>query len=982
MLYQPTNISPSMLGPLGNGVIDANEDFVLSFQVNGNSPLVKFTLFFSEDGSTISKSFGRELDQPFYGTDYAGNVQMFRMNLGGSHFENGKSYKMRIRQYWSETEYVDQQSQSAFITRDRPVVTITQPIAGSYISSKKVTIAANYTQAQGETLNWVRWQIAEQPENWDYSSAPEKILKDTGPIYGTSQLQYVLDGVFPGKNYIVQCTVQTQSGMEASSTWSNFTIDEYGRQIDAQITACAEGKIGGVRLALPPASSIPGNAAKEARIENGELVLDGYISDSRVVWDAEPLALWPLNYVWKGRADIRGEYAQINLYSKNTQTSQRKQTDIHFSDADLESTGVYSIYGSGTWRKVVCPEWGNHLYMALGDAGVAYSSDGKAWKMSSIPSALSGNLSALRLCAGHVSGADYFLLASSATTTAAYTTDGETWTTITMPKAVKDVFFAGYRFFAAYTSGGLGWAYGGRNWTWNPCSIEGYEVTSPITGVCFGNDRYCLVAENGACAYSDGGLYPNTWVSTGLIAESSGDPFFGLCFGNGVYFVRCGGNGYYSDDGVNWGTSSSSGALLGNGNDVIFGGGLFLCANGSGASLSMNGSKWYSSTGTASGTWKSGCFDGTQFVLVGTGGKAAIFNSYHPFEIKVMSESVCSGKCYAKEWFSFLLDGEKMYLSEDRTDTPREFSAPLGWDKNTQITELTLNSYQTCTETAFYSGKLTQGDISSILRYGFDGTVPTQFYANFENGLNGGQFGTTGYDKFAIYRMEGSEEVFRHVGDLSVEDGNILIDASAVNGKIYTYYAYGVGALYSNAVISQPVHDCSWNWHVLACTQDEAGVYHVQKFFRFGNNVSSGSVSNNAVPSVLQNFTRYPVVQNSPWNYRSGMLTSMIGYTENGVYFDNTKLRDEIAALTTSGYALFLKNRKGDVIHIAISGAIEMETMDNSAQQAQTVKLPWVEIADASSAQIVITKNDGAFLQEIPSLASEHGIDTAAVYFG
>lgn len=112
------------------------------------------------------------------------------------------------------------------------------------------------------------------------------------------------------------------------------------------------------------------------------------------------------------------------------------------------------------------------------------------------------------------------------------------------------------------------------------------------------------------------------------------------------------------------------------------------------------------------------------------------------------------------------------------------------------------------------------------------------------------------------------------------------------------------------------------------------------------------------------------------------MLTSMIGYTENGVYFDNTKLRDEIAALTTSGYALFLKNRKGDVIHIAISGAIEMETMDNSAQQAQTVKLPWVEIADASSAQIIITKNDGAFLQEIPSLASEHGIDTAAVYFG
>ena len=35
MLYQPTNISPSMAGALGNGVIDANNSLTVSWQVNG-----------------------------------------------------------------------------------------------------------------------------------------------------------------------------------------------------------------------------------------------------------------------------------------------------------------------------------------------------------------------------------------------------------------------------------------------------------------------------------------------------------------------------------------------------------------------------------------------------------------------------------------------------------------------------------------------------------------------------------------------------------------------------------------------------------------------------------------------------------------------------------------------------------------------------------------------------------------------------------
>lgn len=156
-----------MLGPLGNGVIDANEDFVLSFQVNGNSPLVRFGLFIVGADEPSQIVLGRTLEQPFYGTDYAGNVQMFHANLESLSITNGKSYKLRIRQYWSETEYVDQQSQSTFITRDRPTISFLGDFYdGSSFNQKSVTFRAKYTQKQGDGINWVRWRIAEEPENY------------------------------------------------------------------------------------------------------------------------------------------------------------------------------------------------------------------------------------------------------------------------------------------------------------------------------------------------------------------------------------------------------------------------------------------------------------------------------------------------------------------------------------------------------------------------------------------------------------------------------------------------------------------------------------------------------------------------------------------------------------------------------------------------------------------------------------------------
>lgn len=81
----------------------------------------------------------------------------------------------------------------------------------------------------------------------------------------------------------------------------------------------------------------------------------------------------------------------------------------------------------------------------------------------------------------------------------------------------------------------------------------------------------------------------------------------------------------------------------------------------------------------------------------------------------------------------------------------------------------------------------------------------------------------------------------------------------------------------------------------------------------------------------------------------------------HGKYSDTVNLRDEIMELSTTRNTLFLKSRKGDLLEIRISAAVEVSTMDNSPTQAQTAKISWVEVGSTDDARIVITKSDGAW---------------------
>ena len=221
---------------------------------------------------------------------------------------------------------------------------------------------------------------------------------------------------------------------------------------------------------------------------------------------------------------------------------------------------------------------------------------------------------------------------------------------------------------------------------------------------------------------------------------------------------------------------------------------------------------------------------------------------------------------------------------------------------------------------------------------------------------------------FAIYRYHEGEATLEPVAQTPLSERAIL-DCKAVSQETYRYYMFGLGqtadgqeVIVTNALISDAVTPIFWDWTVLQCTTDADGGYHPAAIFRFSLNVASGEISNNNSPGVLGNFTRYPTVQSSPSNYRSGTLSAAIGHVlASGEYTDTNEVRDAVYALSTTQDALFLKDRRGDLWQIRAGGAISMSTMDGSRQQVQTVTLPWVEIGSADGARILLTSGDALF---------------------
>lgn len=201
-----------------------------------------------------------------------------------------------------------------------------------------------------------------------------------------------------------------------------------------------------------------------------------------------------------------------------------------------------------------------------------------------------------------------------------------------------------------------------------------------------------------------------------------------------------------------------------------------------------------------------------------------------------------------------------------------------------------------------------------------------------------------------------------------------MYDFGARNNTEYIYRAYyGLGA--ENGYCYETERSIKmryyWNWAILECEKKETryqylpghtytnAMYHVKRVFQFQGNVSSGQVSNDNDPMVEDNFTPYPTVQKSTRIGLSGTLKAVVGKTRNGVFKDSIREIDTLMELGTRETVKFLRDRKGNIRRIDVSGAIKKTTGDTYAEQPVEAEVPWVEVADAKDAQIVSMITDG-----------------------
>lgn len=302
----------------------------------------------------------------------------------------------------------------------------------------------------------------------------------------------------------------------------------------------------------------------------------------------------------------------------------------------------------------------------------------------------------------------------------------------------------------------------------------------------------------------------------------------------------------------------------------------------------------------------------------------------------------------------------------------------------TTITAVTIGGYQICDYIEVIDGTATASIIAAAITNGTytPGTNANDYMlANFTSDLSAGTLilGNDTIQGFSLYRRKGNSANLVHIATTDAETSKIYDYSAASQQGPYTYYLFLIG---TNTYIASPLQSgmampCWWNWTLMECNEtDDPNSYIVLAAYKFRLNIESGAISNNNSPGILHNFTPYPKVQLAPQNYKGGTLTGLIGAVDwsdgQPKYVDTIAWRDALYALSLSQNPLFLKNRKGDLLRIQISGAISMTTSDATKEQMQTITLPWVEVGSADGVSLYSTEYVG--------VQSEEGTSTPQYY--
>lgn len=987
-IFQPTNISPSTFDGISGGTIAVADNVVISWNVNGNSALTSFDLAITHNDadSTAVWSNSITLTDPFYGTNAKGEPQLFTYAPGVTWASlgllDGGEYKLKITQHWDNAtdaaHTVVQNSESAFVTRTAPSLSISA-FADPVITVQKA-FSATFTQAQGDVVNWVRWVLT--------NTTTGETVDDTQEI-NTSLLAYTADGLLTDNDYTISCTVETSAGVTVTAQ-EDFSVSYSAGSADGSIVlSCTDDE--GILLSWSTAVSIPGTATGTYTLQDGKINLP---AGSSVTWDevdGETMDFSaPYSAVWKG--DLAAAIQTVK-YTNGFSASDGLAVAVDKTNNQVAVAGgsgglclmkIYNITSSGLSQAQ------SLVFPGGGVIDVQFGVNGND-----------------RIIVAVVQESPYFWLFKYEN--GAYENGGipqDAGSFLSAPSGVEifNTVFNGTDSFGLLFPGVYGPGIGAYLYDYS--IIDGYQRLNDVslfssadigyTSVCtVGTDYLMFGTVNGSVHLynlSDDGNIPiidyNSTFASGLGGQVNSISANGNLYavtGNFtnramLYYSTDPEVGYTASaqikdtDGNTFGGSVNASAFSADGSMLALGGafselclvytvdsvnhtvsvisaipGMSHAVNS--VDFAANGNLYAGSIGSFWGV----AFDFSTFVLFsveqntvskGFSGLtlARSGNTVSEIAIPATAASAVVGLTSAA-FTAVFFDSVGNYIS-----TATAAPAAQGTVSSVSIFGAQTSEYMFVTGDPEYD--LTQNDYTPAL------VGEAYMLADYNGSLDAGSFSSGASSGNVIYRQSGTKAIRVATVPTSVTK---MKDYGLKSLAKYQYSLYYVSnGAYSTPAVSDQICKRLVAYSLIEATvdPDDVNVFHVLKVWRFGNNASGGSVSNNYSPQFLENFTRYPSLQYSTQMPLSGTLTGLLSNTKNNVYADTAEQMQALFEITASRNQFFLKDRKGNLYMIAISGAISQTVDDNAAILPVSVSVPWQETGDASEISLIQLPTD------------------------
>lgn len=997
-IYQPSNVIPSTFAGLNEQTIDASENISISWQVNGNSPMTAFRLQIYNNATNVEvKDTGEiTLDTPFFGVDNKGNPKQFIYAPSNTLWsswgvENGNEYKMVITQFWVEntvSQSIIQWSGSVFLARAVPTLTLTYNNSDfngeTPIEYATATFGAKYSQAQGDNINAVRWQLAEVING-------QRIIKDDTGFINTSILSYNYNGFFSDKTYAIKCTVETMNGQEATSGWINFAVSYKNALPSGDIRATCTND-GAVLLEWNPALNIPATFSPSDEtpdISDSKLTLK---SGQTVKWDTVNDA--PMNFNAPFTFGIK---TQLPENFTKTELSQFSTNDLYYvlspskkylvaatftNTSAISTIQVYNINNNFSLDKTffITP-LGQFYYTKI-----AFSSDEKFLFVFLTQNASTQE----QLYKSDISNNGFSDLAQI---DVPYMGTQQRYPFNDMIVSPTDNIMVLISYY------------------YKVCNIYQWDENGELT-VKYDKSGYSF-------AFSNDGKFLYSSINSVIAAGISATTFSAYSIDlTSTDFVKFFGSATVNSGLVNIMPLNGKNVAVLNANQISF---LQVYNNGTTNVVEVKNGLSFSIDNNYNGLSFS-LNDNCDTLLLyryenGSTSNNCIFEIYavdyinytfikqdenDDFALKYTVEETLPHNSWGNLFFddnTIILPQNNNQISLVAKDLKNnieinniqffKFNLPWQWfntnstakiysldsvglfmingaqeeivDYPTQISSIKLLGNQ------IVDWVYIANEIIDLTNIDIKWQNNTLFLADFKNdNLQAGTLSESGDVRNTIYRIEDQNDL-QKVIDLKTTILKLKdFTLKSNNSYVYELFYAGDETGYSNPTISQEICKQLNFYMLIEATQydneieEYPNVYHVVNVWRFGNNISAGSISNNNSPNWLTNFTPYRLRQPSQRLGQSGTLQALLSnYNQSENFYEDTvAMADKIKNASISTNTFFLKDMKGNLYMVGISGPITQTINTKSKVQEITVSVPWEEVGDASNVSLIQTPED------------------------